>query len=906
MTLTSQQPAVSWHSLTVGETLSRLDSQPEGLSPEEAERRLAQSGPNRLPSEEATPPWQIASRQVQSPLIYILFIAGALSVLLGDFADAGVIFAVVILDVIVGFFQEYKAERAMRALAQLSAPRARVIRDAVERDLDPANLVPGDIVLLEAGFRVPADLRLIRTIELQTDEALLTGESLPVDKSTGPIVDPAATVADQANIAFMATTITRGRGSGVVIRTGLQTVVGNVASQVRAVGETEAPLRARLKHFTEVIALVVVGITVLVFALGLLRGEPLVTIFRTAVATAVAAVPEGLPVTITVALAVGVWRMAQQHAIVRKLAAVETLGSCSTICSDKTGTLTKNEMTVTRLFASEQTYEVTGVGYAPTGAICQGGQAVGLAADPSLITTLRIGLLCNDSQVFREDDRYRPDGDPTEAALIVAAQKGGLQGEIEREAYPLLDELPFESDRQYMAVLRAHGAERLIFVKGAPERIIEMSDQVERNGSVTSLSRQPALAEFQRLASEGLRVLAMAYRPAPANALEIDHRDVERGLILVGFAGMIDPPRPEAIPAVANCQRAGVRVVMITGDHPVTAQAIAAQIGIVSEPRAPTLDGRELARLSDDELRDHVGRISIYARIMPRQKLWIVEQFMRRGEIIAVTGDGVNDAPALKRADIGVAMGITGTDVAKEAADMILADDNFATIYAALIEGRVVFDNIRKVVAFLIPTGLGLVLSVIGSIILGLPLPYLPAQAIWINLVTNGTQDLAMAFEPAEPNIGNRLPRDPREGVLTNPMLWRTALVGIVLMLGTLGTFIWGLSSELGLDHARTVAMTTMVLFQNVHIFSSRSFTRSAFVTNPFSNPFLFLSVVAALALQALAVYWPPLQGVLRTVPLSYETWLVILPVALTVLLVVEFDKALRRSRSSSASGRVG
>ncbi|HUX87246.1 MAG TPA: HAD-IC family P-type ATPase, partial [Chloroflexota bacterium] len=413
-------------------------------------------------------------------------------------------------------------------------------------------------------------------------------------------------------------------------------------------------------------------------------------------------------------------------------------------------------------------------------------------------------------------------------------------------------------------------------------------------------------SEFQRLASNGLRVLAMAYRRASAGAVEVDHRDVERGLIFAGFAGMLDPPRPEAIPAVANCQRAGVRVIMITGDHPVTAQAIAYQIGIVSEPRAPTIDGRELARLSEDQLRDQVNRVSIYARIMPRQKLWIVEKFMQRGEITAVTGDGVNDAPALKRADIGIAMGITGTDVAKEAADMILADDNFATIYTALIEGRVVFDNIRKVIIFLIPTGLGLVLTVISSIILGLPLPFLPAQAIWINLVTNGTQDVAMAFEPAEPNVGSRLPRDPREGILTGPMLWRTALVGIVLMLGTLGTFIWGLGSAQGIDHARTVAVTTMVLFQNVHLFSSRSFTRSVFATNVLSNPFLILSAVSALALQTLAVYWPPLEELLRTVPLSLKTWLVILTVALTVLLVVEIDKAIRRRRAASSRHSVG
>lgn len=887
-------PQVRWHQMEVEEVLARLKTSREGLSDDEAARRLKQYGPNQLPVEEAPLPIVILLRQVKSPLIYILLAAGLVTALLGKYVDTGVILSVVVLDAIVGFTQEYKAEQALRALAGMTAPRARVLRRGKEREIPAVEVVPGDVVLLESGVKVPADLRLFRVVELQMDESLLTGESLPAIKRTEPVPDPNAPIGDQVDMAFMGTSVTRGRGAGVVVATGTYTAIGQISAEVRQVGEVKSPLQARLTHLAYLIAIIVLGVTALVFFLGLLAGENLADIFLTAVATAVATVPEGLPVTITAALAVGVWRMAQRKAIIRKLPAVETLGGCTYICSDKTGTLTRNEMTVTRIFDGEHLFEVTGVGYTPRGEFLLQGRPVRVQDYPGLELALRIGMLCNESSVYEEEGRYRVEGDPTEAALIVSAMKGGLDREREQEEYPLLDEVPFESERQYMATLHDHHGQRLIFVKGAPERVLEMCETTYVH-STASLVRQSALQESHRLASQGLRVLAMAYKPAAPGATKVDHRDVEAGLVFVGLQAMIDPPRPEAIEAVARCKQAGIQVVMITGDHRVTAEAVARQMSISRDSSIQCIDGRQLEGMDDEELFARVRHVSVFARATPHHKLRIVQQLQRHGEVVAVTGDGINDAPALKQADIGVAMGIAGTDVAKEAADMVLADDNFATIYAAVEEGRVVFDNIRKVVMFLIPTGLGLVLTVIASLVLKLPLPFLPAQAIWINLVTNGLQDVAMAFEPAEEDVGRRPPRDPREGVITRLMVERTALAGLVLLAGTLGVFLWQLNSAASIDHARTVAMTTMVLFQNFHIFNSRSFTRSIFQMDPLSNRFLFVSIVAALGLHVLALHWAPLQFILRTEPLSLETWLVMVSVAATVLLAVELDKVVRR-----------
>ncbi len=906
--------SVPWHHLTIEEVRSRLQTGDEGLSATEAERRLRTFGPNRFAAEGGVSPLQILLQQLQSPLIYILIGAAGVTVLLGDLVDTAVILAVVVLNTALGFVQEYKAEQALQALTRLAAPHAHVVREGREMEIDASELVPGDLVLLEAGARVPADLRLVRTFELQVDESALTGESVPVSKSEEPVPDPNAPLGDRHSMAYLGTIVVRGRGAGLVVATGMQTAFGRISRQVREVGRVRTPLQLRLDQFARIVAAGVLGVTALVFLLGLTTDEPLADILLTAVATAVATVPEGLPVTITVALAVGVSRMARRMAIIRKLAAVETLGSCTFICSDKTGTLTRNEMTVTRIHAGGQEYEVTGAGYAPEGEITIGGRPVNVHEAPALELTLRIGLLTNESSLIEEDGTYRVRGDPTEVALIVAARKAGLHPEHEREAYPLLDEIPFESDLRYMATLHAHEGRKLIFVKGAPERVAAMSRAAvvapaplpERMGPVppvplappVELAPEEIVARSNALAAEGLRVLAMAYKEVPPDTSELDHQMVESGLTFAGLQAMIDPPRPEAIEAVANAQRAGIRVVMITGDHRVTAEAIARQMGIIRAADDEVVDGSELEVMDDATLFGRVRRIVTFARAAPEHKLRVVQQLRAHDEVVAVTGDGVNDAPALKQADIGVAMGITGTDVAKEAADMVLADDNFATIYAAVEEGRVVFDNIRKVIIFLIPTGVGLVLTILASIALRLPLPFLPAQVIWINLVTNGLQDVAMAFEPPEEDVGRRRPRDPREGVLTPLMIWRTALVGLILLVGTLGVFTWQLRGNPDLGYARTLALTTMVLFQNFHVFNSRSFTRSVFRMDPLSNRILFAAIVAALSLQVLAIYWGPLRFVLRTEPLTLQDWLTVIPVAATVLVAVEIEKAIRRRRT--------
>ncbi|MGQ9676172.1 MAG: cation-translocating P-type ATPase [Chloroflexota bacterium] len=889
-----------WHVMAATEVLQELETGPEGLSSAEAQRRLERFGPNSLPGEDGVSRLDILLGQIRSPLIYVLIAAAVAALFLGDLADVAVILAVVVLNSVVGFIQEYQAEQSLRALARIISPTARVVRDGGERDIDARELVPGDVILLESGVRVPADARVVREYELRVDESTLTGESLPVPKTAEAMENARATLVDQRNMIFLGTLILRGRGAAVVVATGLDTALGEVSTQVRRIGAVETPLQVRLGQLASYIVLAVGALSLVVVVLGLLAGDALSQIALTAISMAVATVPEGLPVTVTVALAVGVSRMARRHAIIRKLPAVETLGSTTVIGSDKTGTLTKNEMTVTRVYAGGHVYRVSGTGYEPRGDFYLDGQPVTLAKHPALELTLRAGLLANESQLYRQDGRYLPDGDPTEVALIVCAEKAGLSQERERQEYRLLDELPFESDRQYMATLHQKNGRRIAFVKGAPERLLEMS-AVGYGGAKLDVSEVARVS--QEFAAEGLRVLAMGYREVPGEVQKLECEPVECQLTFLGLQGLLDPPRPEAIEAIARAKEAGIRVVMITGDQRVTAQAIAEQMGIGDREggQPDVLLGSELAEMTDEELYECVGRVSIYARATPLHKLRVVEQLRRRGEIVAVTGDGVNDAPALKAADIGVAMGIAGTDVAKEAAEMVLTDDNFASIFAAVQEGRVVFDNIRKVILFLIPTGFSIVLVVLASILLGLPLPFLPAQVIWINLVTNGLQDVAMAFEPAEGDVTKRPPRDPREGILTRPMIERAVLVGVVLAVGTLGLFVWELSMGVGLVEARTIALTTMVLFQNFHVFNTRSFTRPFFAINPLSNPLLFTSILAALGLHVVALYFPPLQSILRTVPLSPETWLIMVAVASTVLWAVEIDKVVRMVTSRAA-----
>ncbi len=882
---------MNWYQLPIKEILQKLGTSEEGLTDNEATERLKQYGPNKLVEEEKISRLKILLHQFTSPLIYILLVAAVVTALLREYIDTGVIMAVVALNAIIGYIQEYKAEQGVRALKKMLIPKARVLRNDKEKEINSEQLVPGDVVLLASGTKVPADLRLIKTHELKVEEAMLTGESIPAEKSTSAISEDNLTPGDQRNVTFMGTIAVSGRAKGIVVETGKKTVLGQIAEKVREVSSIKTPLQDKLERFAKLIGIVIIGFSAVLFGVGLIHGSKVSEMFMVAVATAVSAIPEGLPVAVTIAMSIGVARMARRNAIIRKLPAVETLGSTTIICSDKTGTLTKNEMTVRVIYDGEHIYDVAGSGYEPKGEILHDQMSVKAEERERHLQVLRIGLLCNESNIYEEDGQYKVDGDPTEGALIVSAMKAGLIPEEEKKRYPQIAIIPFESERGYMATLHRHGGKKLIFVKGAPEMVLDMC-----TGSAAddSSKKKESLQIAHNFAKEGLRVLAFAYKEAPDDMEDLTHHDVESGLIFAGLQGMIDPPRPEAIEAVKGCKQAGIKTIMITGDHAVTAVSIAKKLGL-GEDDHEVIAGKELETMSDEELFHKVKTVSVYARVSPQHKLRITQQLLKHGEVVAVTGDGVNDAPALKAAHIGIAMGRTGTDVAKEASDAVLADDNFASIFAAVEEGRVVYDNIKKVTLFLVSCGLGELIAIIATLIMGFPIPYIAAQILWLNLVTNGLQDVAIAFEPAEKGVLRRLPRHPKEGILTNLMIQRTFLMGFIMAAGTVLMFISNLNSGVPLEQARTVALTTMVFFQFYQALNCRSETHSVFRMNPMSNPFLFFSMVAAFFAHLAVLYVPTLQWVFRTVPLSTREWISIGTITVTIVFAVEIDKWVRR-----------
>ncbi len=888
---------MDWYKLTTKETLQELQTSEDGLSNEEAGRRIKQYGLNKLAEEEKISRIKIFLHQFTSPLIYILLAAAVVTFLLKEYIDTTVIVAIVIINAIIGYIQEYKAEESVRALKKMVVPKARILRNGREKEIHSEDLVPGDVVLLASGVKVPADLRLIKTIELRVEEAMLTGESIPAEKTAAPIKEDNLTPGDQKNMAFMGTIVVSGRAKGIVVETGSGTILGSIAKEVRGIGAAKAPLQKKIERFAKVIGLIVLAASVLLFVIGLMVGESVKDMFMTAVAATVAAIPEGLPIVVTVAMAIGVARMARQNAIVRKLHAAETLGSTTVICSDKTGTLTKNEMTVKLVYDGEHTYEITGSGYEPVGEILRDGIQVEAKEKKTLLQVLRIGLLCNESNVYEEDNQYKIDGDPTEGALIVSSIKGGLNQEEEKKHYTQIAIVPFESGRGYMATLHKHGGKKLLFVKGAPEKVLDMCTGSMSGDTFDKKKMMHIATDF---AKEGLRVLAFAYKEVLHDTEEITHHDIESGgLILAGLQGMMDPPRPEAIEAIEGCKKAGIRVMMITGDHAITAKAISKKLNIIGE-NASVLTGRELNEMDDSTLFEEVKKVSVYARVSPEHKLRIVQQLKKHGEIVAVTGDGVNDAPALKEAHLGIAMGRTGTDVAKEASDMVLTDDNFATIFNAVKEGRILYDNIRKVVFFLIPTGIAAILSIIATIFLGIPMPYVPTQLLWLNIVTNGLQDIALAFEPGEKGVINRTPRDPDEGIMSRLLIERTILVSIVISAGVIFNFISALYEGVSLEKARTTAITTMVFFQFFQAWNSRSERLSIFQMNPIGNPFLFYSMVAAIFAQLAVLYVPSLQFIFRTQPLTSSEWIHVGVSSVTILAIIEIDKLIRRKRSES------
>ena len=883
-----------WETMELQEICDQLHISETGLSTAEAARRFAEIGPNVLTAEEKIKYFSIGLHQFKSPLIYVLLLAAVVTFCLQEFIDMSVILAVVLLNAVIGFVQEVKAEQGIRSLKKMVQAKARVLRDGRERELPSSQLVPGDIVYLAAGMRVPADLRLLYVLDLRVDESMLTGESLPSEKKSEKLVEENLTPGDRKNIAFMGTTVVYGRGRGIVVETGRRTVIGDIAEKVQEVPFGKAPLQEKLDNFARFLSITIGGISLLIFALGLYEGEKLSEMFIAAVAIAVSAIPEGLPVAVTIAMAIGVNRMARQNAIVRRLPSVETLGSTTIIGSDKTGTLTRNEMTVRLVYDGQKTYEVSGIGYAPDGSITHESQLIDLTGCTELVQTLRIGLLCNEARLYQEDGEYRIDGDPTEGALIVSALKGGLSAEEERSRYPQLAIVPFESERGFMATLHGIEGRKIVFVKGAPEKILQF---VAGDGDPGKEGVHARIAG--NFADQGLRVLAMAYKEVEPSTTAISQADVENGLVFGGMQGMIDPPRQEVLEAIKLCRHAGIRTAMVTGDHAITAAAVARQIGLGTE-KEEVLEGRQIEAMADEELYGRVEATSVYARVAPVHKLRIVQQLIKHGEVVAVTGDGVNDAPALKAAHIGVAMGRTGTDVAKEAADIVLSDDNFASIVSAVKEGRIVYDNIKKVTIFLVSCGFGELLTIIACMVSGLHLPYNPAQILWLNLVTNGFQDVALAFEPGEKGVLERKPRPHQERILSSLMIQRTLLMGAILGFGTYVVFYLELASSVPVESARSVALTAMVFFQFYQALNCRSETLSVFEMNPLANPFLFVSIIGAFFAHLAVLYVPALQYVFRTVPLDFDQWVLVGLSSVTIVIGVEIDKLIRRRNASA------
>ncbi len=886
---------VVWHAMDVAEVAEHLETTFDGLAASEAADRLEVHGPNRLAEARATPGWVTFLAQFKSPLIFILLLAGLMTLVLREYVDTAVIAAVLLLNASIGWYQERNAERSVLALMQLVSPTARVVRDGRESEIDSDDVVPGDLVVLESGVRVPADLRLTSAAALQIDESMLTGESVASKKGTQP-VDEDTPLGDRGCMAFTGSTVSAGRARGLVVATGRDTELGRISTRLEAEEVPVTPLQERMSRFGWIIGAIVVGAAVVTFLLGLALGDPPEEILLTAAALAVAAVPEGLPVVLTVALALGVRRMARRNAIVRRLPAVETLGSTTLIGSDKTGTLTENRMTVQNLVTPVDRLSLDDEAIPADPREVERQEVPGPDADPRALTLLA-GVLANESELTYTDDGFRGRGDPTEVALLVAAARMGIDPDECRRRYPEVGQIPFEPEHQYAASIRSHGDEHLVFVKGSPERVLSMCHTAVHG---EELDHQRVRDEVQRMADQGLRVLALAMtrHPAEDDPATLAEQDPD-GLVFLGLQGMLDPPREGVREAIDACRHAGQRVIMITGDHAATAAAIARDLGIVHED-TEVCTGQDLDGLSDDELQVTLERVSVYARTSPTNKLRIVEAARAAGHVVAVTGDGVNDALALRAADIGVAMGRDGTDVAREAADMVLADDNFVSIHAAVEEGRITFDNVRKVTFFLLSTGVGTFAVIPIAMVLGWPLIMVPAQLLWLNLVTKGLQDLALAFEPGEPDVLDHPPRPRSEPIVTPILWWRTLLVGAVMTVGGLIMFDWALNqAQYTIEQARTVVLTTLVVFQAFHLGSSRSERRSVLSVPLTSNRFLLLAQVGALGAHIAALYLPVTQAILRVEPIGADAWWRLVVIASSVLVVVEVDKLLRRRSSA-------
>ena len=884
--------------------LERLDASRSGLSQAEAERRLAVHGPNRLPVGGRRSAVIRFALQFHNVLIYVLLASAVVAALMQHWIDTAVIVAVVVINAIIGFIQEGKAERAMEAVRNMLSAQATVVRDGRRVVIDASDVAPGDIVYVQSGDRIPADLRLIRVKSLKVQESALTGESLPVDKDPAPVAADAA-LGDRASMAYSGTVVTYGQGSGVVIATGAATEIGRINAMLSEVETLSTPLLQRMDEFARWLTVVILVICAAVFAFGaLVWGFDAGEMFMAAVGLAVSAIPEGLPAIITITLAIGVERMAPRKAIIRQLPAVETLGAVSTICSDKTGTLTLNELIVRSIVTSAGVYETTGSGYDPHGGFLRDGKDVVLREDVHLTAALRPLALCNDAMLREKDGIWSVEGDPTEGALLAAAVKGGVNLKELALELPRTDEIPFESQHKFMATLHHdHEGVGYIFVKGAPERLLEMCSW-EQGVREEQRSRDCArwLARINEMAARGERVLAVACKPAEEGQQQLAFADVETGLGFVGLIGLIDPPRPEAVDAIRQCATAGMSVKMITGDHAATAAAIARELGL-QRPDS-VLTGRDLDAIGDEELGEAAIATTVFARTSPEHKLRLVQALQKRGEIVAMTGDGVNDAPALKRADIGIAMGVKGTEAAKEAAEMVLADDNFASIVHAVHEGRVVYENLKKTILYILPTNGGEGLTIIAAIAMGEALPVTPVQILWVNLITAVTLGLALAFEPPTNGVMLRPPRPSSEPILSPYFIWRIVFVSLLMLIATFGLYELERARGMGLDSARTVAVNTLVACEVAYLFNARFLSESSSMKGLFGSRAVLISVAIVVALQAMFTYLPFMQTLFDTTPLDSEIWGHIVGASVVLFLLVEVEKAIFRSAARTPAPR--
>lgn len=890
-----------WHSLPENEVLSNTGSSIQhGISSEDSVKRKEQFGPNAISQKKKESPLILFLMQFNQSLVYILIAAAIITAFLKEWADSSVIFGVVLVNAVIGFIQESKALKAIESLAKSMTSEATVIRDGRKQRIRASDLTMGDAVVLQSGDKVPADLRLLQVRELQVDESALTGESVPVIKQTGAL--PADTVlADRINMAYSSTLVTYGTGIGIVTAIGNGAEIGRINQMIASADVLATPLTKKIARFSALLLYVIISLALVTFVVGFLRGESALEMFMAAVALAVGAIPEGLPAALTITLAIGVSKMAKRNAIIRKLPAVETLGSTSVICSDKTGTLTQNQMTVENIFAGGEMFNVAGVGYSPQGEFSKNGKTIALDTELALKECLLAGFLCNDSNLVQNTEGWKVEGDPTEGALISAARKAGLSKDTLHKELPRTDAIPFESQHQYMATLHkiAGTEERSIYMKGSSESILSRCSETflapGENGPFELAHCQSVANE---MAGKGLRVLALARRICGSGKNSISHEDVAGGMTFLGFQAMIDPPRPEAVQAVKACKTAGIAVKMITGDHELTALAVARKIGIEEgkndDNRVPVLNGKSISSMSDEDLVSKVRTTSVFARVAPEDKLRLVKALQANGETIAMTGDGVNDAPSLRQANIGIAMGITGTDVAKETADMILTDDNFATIEAAVEEGRGVYDNLVKFITWTLPTNFGEGLVILAAVVAGVALPILPVQILWINMTTAVLLGLMLAFEPKEHGIMTRPPRLPDEPVLTSQLIARICIVGVLLCAAAFGFFELAVQSGRGLDSARTIAVNVFVFGELFYLFNCRSLRYSVFKIGILGNKILLAGVLGMALLQVPFTYMPFMNKAFHSKPILPIDWVFILGAGLVIFLVIEAEKKIR------------